>query len=334
MSLDLPVISVILPVYNAEEYIFDSLQSILNQSFGSFEVIVINDGSTDNSESIILQFKDIRIRYIKNEVNLKLIATLNLGLDLARGKYIARLDADDIAFPNRFEKQVAFLEKNSDYGIVGSYAKEFGKSTEVIKYVLDDESLRFALITHNPFVHSAIMFRYSIVKQYNLQFDKNCIHVEDYDLWIKILTYTKGQNIPEILVNYRVHDLQISFQYRDLQIQNTRILQTKYLDNIMYNYNNWNGLIVNLLNMKKNNISDLIKFLKYVSFIVDYQDDLQIRVVKQAVKIAKNQLLDSDFSLQLNMSDLLIILKFFTFKQKLTFLKKLLFKKKGLFKRI
>ena len=110
--MSIPLVSVILPVYNAELYIRESIQSILDQSFFEYELIILNDASTDNSENIILEFQDERIVYIKNDRNLKLIETLNKGLKIAKGKYIARIDADDICFSDRFQKQISFLNNN------------------------------------------------------------------------------------------------------------------------------------------------------------------------------------------------------------------------------
>ena len=108
-----PLVSVLMAVYNGEKYLLEAIESILNQTYTNFEFLIINDGSTDSTEEIILSYSDQRIRYIKNEQNLKLIASLNKGLDLAKGKYIARMDADDISLPDRLEKQVNFLERNS-----------------------------------------------------------------------------------------------------------------------------------------------------------------------------------------------------------------------------
>ena len=120
-------VTVLMPVYNGEMYLREAIDSILHQTFTDFEFLIINDGSTDNSETIILSYDDSRIRYEKNDSNLKLIATLNKGIELAKGKYIVRMDADDISIPDRIEKQVAFLEKNPDVGICGSWFTAFGQ---------------------------------------------------------------------------------------------------------------------------------------------------------------------------------------------------------------
>ena len=113
-----PTISIILPAYNAEKYLAPAIESILQQSFKDFEFIILNDGSTDNTEKIILSYTDSRIKYIKNEKNLKLIKTLNKGIELAKGKYIARMDADDIALPTMLEECYTFFETHPEYSIV------------------------------------------------------------------------------------------------------------------------------------------------------------------------------------------------------------------------
>ncbi len=225
-----PLISVILPVYNAELYVSESIQSVLNQSFSDFELIILNDGSTDGSERVILEFQDKRIKYVKNETNLKLIDTLNLGLKLVQGKYIARMDADDIAFPDRFEKQITFLEKNPDYGLVGSFAECFGDTNGIMKYVEEDQDIRFALLTHNPFIHSTIMVRSTVLKENNLAYKKDKLHVEDYDLWIQLLAFTKAKLIPECLIKYRVHENQVSNVHREMQKLNAENLQKAYFN--------------------------------------------------------------------------------------------------------
>ena len=117
-----PLVSVLIPCYNCEKYVEEAVMSIIEQSYSNLEILVIDDGSTDNTGSILQELaqKDSRIRYIKNETNLKLIRTLNKGIDLCRGKYIARMDADDISLPTRIVKQVNFLEKHPDIGIVGT----------------------------------------------------------------------------------------------------------------------------------------------------------------------------------------------------------------------
>jgi len=138
------LVSVLIPCYNCEEYVEEAVMSIIKQTYPNLEILVIDDGSTDNTGNIlkILAKEDPRIIYIKNEENLKLIATLNKGLNLCKGKYIARMDADDISLPTRIEKQVNFLEAHPEIGIVGTYTKNFGVNNKTWEMDTEDKYIR------------------------------------------------------------------------------------------------------------------------------------------------------------------------------------------------
>jgi glycosyltransferase involved in cell wall biosynthesis len=320
-----PLISVVLPVYNAEQYVKDTIKSILIQSYQNFELIIINDGSTDNSEEYIVQFKDTRIKYIKNEKNLKLIQTLNLGLSVAKGKYIARIDADDIALPNRFEKQIDFLENNLEYGIVGSFAETFGSKKEKLTFVQEDLEIRFALLTHNPFVHSSVMIRNQILIKNKLSFDLNQLHVEDYDLWIKILKYSKGKILPNILIKYRIHESQISVVHNNIQEINTKKIQKDYLTSLLPEFKEVD-LLFDIFHNQKRTISDVILFLSNIKSIsLENINTLNKKLTKTLIKKAKNKIIDAK---KITRKELLILFKYrneFTIKQKIVLLTKLNF---------
>ena len=159
-----PLVSVLIPCYNCEKYVEKAVTSIIEQSYSNLEILVIDDGSTDNTGSILQELaqKDSRIRYIKNETNLKLIKTLNKGIDLCRGKYIARMDADDISLPTRIVKQVNFLEKHPDIGIVGTYTKNFGANNRTWKMKTRDKFIRAHLFFNTCFAHPSVMIRTSL----------------------------------------------------------------------------------------------------------------------------------------------------------------------------
>ena len=206
MKRPLPNISVLLPAFNAEKYIKSAIQSILNQSYSNFELIILNDGSSDRTGNVIKSFKDARIIYIKNEQNIGLVNTLNKGLKLAKGKYIARMDADDISYADRFSKQYSFLEKNPSYVICSSSRKDFNDSmTKVhISYMpVSDSAIRISSIFSPPFTHPSAMFRKDVILKNNLFYDDNFKYSEDYDLWIRMLKYGKGYNFNEALLAYR-----------------------------------------------------------------------------------------------------------------------------------
>jgi glycosyltransferase involved in cell wall biosynthesis len=228
MVLDKPILSVVLPVYNGEQYLHESILSILNQTFSDFELIIVNDASQDKSEEIIHSFDDPRIKYHRNAVNLGLVATLNVGIKLCSGKYIARMDQDDVSRPNRFKKQIDFLEKNTDHIIVGSHVRIMGKND--LLYPLSDASIRVWMLVGTPFAHPAVMMRADVIKKNNLFYTESFKHAEDYGLWVQLSQFGKMANLNEVLIDYRRHESQYSIQYKNQMYEAASKAQTLYLD--------------------------------------------------------------------------------------------------------
>ena len=225
------LVSVIMPVFNGEKYLKEAIDSILNQTYSFIELIIINDGSSDGSEEIIKTYSDSRIVYLKNVQNIGLIETLNIGLRHAKGKYFARMDADDISLPTRLEKQINFFEQHPKIGIVGTSYSVFGDKHEMVRYPSMHEDIKLACLFYNPFCHPSIMIRKEIIDKYDLFFRKEYIHAEEYKLWTEILTLTEGHNLEEELLLYRVHVNQISQVYLNQQIENSKIIQKEFLEN-------------------------------------------------------------------------------------------------------
>jgi glycosyltransferase involved in cell wall biosynthesis len=206
-----PSVTVLLPVYNGGAYLKEAIDSILLQTFKDFEFLIINDGSTDDTESIILSYTDPRIRYIKNETNLKLIATLNKGIKMARGAYIARMDADDIALPQRLEKQVEFMEMETDCVLCGTEAILIGRENEVpLKSPGDNIKIKCLLFFNNYIIHPTVMLRKATLINKGLFYPKEALHSEDFALWINLRKHGTFNVIPEPLLKYRDHDMSIS----------------------------------------------------------------------------------------------------------------------------
>lgn len=208
-----PMISVVMSVYNAEKYLDEAIQSILNQTYKDIEFIIINDGSTDKSLEIIEKYKaqDERIVLISRE-NRGLIASLNEGIEKTRGKYIARMDADDISLLNRFEEQIRFMEENSSVGVCGSWIEVFGenKKPTIWRMPTYDAELRPRLLFSVTFAHPSIMMRKELIDKYYLKYNKNYLHAEDYKFWVDFSKYTKFANIPKVLLKYRYLDTSVS----------------------------------------------------------------------------------------------------------------------------
>ncbi len=204
------LVSVVLPVFNAEKYVKEAVQSILDQTFHDFELIIINDGSTDGSLRILEQFNELddRVILISRE-NRGLVRTLNEGISLARGAWIARMDADDVALPNRFSRQLEWLEQTGA-DICGSWAKVFRVEGErVLKHPKNDAAIKMELLFGCPFAHPTVMMRAEFAK--HLRYDKAWEKCEDYDLWERAARAGwQMTNVPEVLLLYRQHNAQIS----------------------------------------------------------------------------------------------------------------------------
>ena len=226
------IVSVILPAYNAEKTLSEAIQSIINQSYNNWELIIINDGSTDGTNIVSLSFDDKRIKYYENEGNKGLIYTLNRGVELATGKYIARMDADDICYPERIERQVDFMESHPDVIVCGTQIDYFGtKSTNYkkLKFPLNDKSLKEMLATSTCFAHPTVMIRKSMLENSGVYYDVNFKNAEDYSFWIDLIPYGKFANLSETLLHYRISDTQISQSGNPQTMKSVIACKKKYL---------------------------------------------------------------------------------------------------------
>jgi glycosyltransferase involved in cell wall biosynthesis len=200
-----------MPVYNGEKFLKDAIDSILCQTFSDFELLIINDGSKDNSAKIVNSYSDSRIRFLENSFNLGLAGAKNRGIKEAQGKYIAWLDCDDISLPTRLEKQVNVLENDHSIGLCGTWVKTFGgNSTSEWRYPINPDYLRCRMIFDNPFTISSIMVRRRLLLSLDKYFDLEFPPAEDYELWERLSKVSRVSNIPEILTRYRFHGQQTS----------------------------------------------------------------------------------------------------------------------------
>ena len=200
-----PLITVLMPTFNSENYIAETLWSIFEQTCSDFEVLIIDEaGSSPETAEVISLFEDDRIRLVRNETRLGLAESLNEGIRIARGKYIARIDADDLAREDRFELQADFLEKHRDYGLCGSRQHHFGVDNDFIHEVaVEHEDIKAALIYGCEVCHSTIMIRKDLFLDNNLFYD-NTKKAEDYELWTRAVHKFKFHNLKEVLGEYRI----------------------------------------------------------------------------------------------------------------------------------
>ncbi len=224
------VVSVIIPVYNCDKFLEESALSILKQSFRDVELILIDNCSTDSSVEIIKKLSrlDPRVVPVFNEANLGLPASLNRALKVAKGKYIARMDADDIARPERIQRQVDFLERNLDVDVLGTWWQYFPGNTQIQAPVTHSEIKIYAL-TNNPMGHPTVMFRREKMLKVVGFYDETAFPIEDYEYWVRGLEKLKFANLPEVLLDYRIHSSQISFEKARQQMRASKRLRLKII---------------------------------------------------------------------------------------------------------
>lgn len=224
--------TVLLPVYNGADVVGNAIESVLAQSWDDFELLIIDDGSTDTTTHVIAGHVDPRIRLVHNDRNLGITATLNRGLDLACGKYIARMDADDLCHPLRLERQIRFLDASPETGVVGSWTKVLSTAADsrtaarfmaraivyralrIDGYVFhpqSDAEIRFVMMLNCPLSHPSVMVRKSLIDEYGLRYEFP--FAEDYEFWTRCAQRTQFANIPEVLLTYRQHSSNTSKKY-------------------------------------------------------------------------------------------------------------------------
>jgi glycosyltransferase involved in cell wall biosynthesis len=233
----MPKVSVLMPMFNSEKYIGMAVESILNQTFKDFELIILNDGSTDNSKKIVESYSDSRIILIENTQNQGLARTRNRLISEAKGAFLAWLDSDDIALPQRLQIQVDFLEKNPNHALVASWARIIGSNNlptgNFVKSYIPNTDLSALLLFVNYIVQSSVMLRRNLLpdEHYNLDSPPT----EDYELWVRIAKKHPIAILNDILVDYRVHDSNISFTQNDRAMRTVKMNHQRQLEDLGIN---------------------------------------------------------------------------------------------------
>lgn len=220
-----PAITVCMPVYNAARYLRECIDSILAQTFTDFELLIVDDGSTDNSRDIVRSYRDKRIRLMENRHDY--IGSLNKLLDEAKGKYIARMDADDVMMPDRLAAQFEYMEEHGEVTVVGGRFQIIGKEKDEQNGAKRTEEVTIEMLVNcNTVAHPTVMMRKEDIKKHNLQYNRDFIYAEDYKLWLDTLhAGLRIVNITNILIAYRLSDGQVTAKYRDIQDINSRKIQ-------------------------------------------------------------------------------------------------------------
>ena len=214
--------SVVMSVLNGQHHLRGAVDSILGQTFTDFELIIIDDGSTDTTWEILLGYDDPRLRLLRNEVNLGLTRSLNKGLALATGEYVARQDADDISLPERLAKQVAYLDGHTEVGLLGTafhVLDDHGQYTATRRQPAHDTEIRWRMLFANAFCHTSVMFRRVLVEPDKPFYNESMRYSQDYERWGRLLGQTRSANLVEPLVGWRERAGSITSTHRVEQEQ-------------------------------------------------------------------------------------------------------------------
>lgn len=233
MSPAPPRIAVILPVYNGEPYLEEAIRSVLDQTYTDFQFVVIDDGSTDRSAQIVEGFSDPRIRLIRLAVNGGLVAALNTGIAQSTSELIARMDADDVCLPRRFERQVAFLDAHPNVMICGTWTQVFGDQTCVRRPPSPPRQVHAGLFFGFAMDHPSIMMRRAFLERHALRYRDEFRHVEDVDLFLRASALGDLANVPEILLHGRAHEAEVSVRYEQEQKRAEARLRIAWLERFM-----------------------------------------------------------------------------------------------------
>jgi glycosyltransferase involved in cell wall biosynthesis len=223
-----------MPVYDGERYLEEAIQSILSQTFRDFELIIINDGSTDGTAALIERYRraDGRVRAFE-QANHGLAATLNRGLESARGEYVVRMDQDDVSLPERLAVQTAFMNANRQVGICGTWIETFDPlNRTVLRLPTDDATIRSWLLFESVLPHPSVVMRRKVLSSAGLRYDETCMHAEDYDLWVRASRRTALANVPEVLLRYRLHPQQVVRRYETEKLTSARLVRQRQLEHL------------------------------------------------------------------------------------------------------
>lgn len=268
-----PLVTIVLPVYN-RPHVIKSIESICKQTYKNLEILIVDNASTDNTVEEIKKIDDSRIRLIVNQTNGGQIYSLNRGLELARGKYIARIDSDDIALPTRIEKQVEFLELHCDYVLCGSwvrYVNDEGELKFVVRTCSTSEGLVLMQTISCGIYHPSAMFRRSIIQEYAIKYNNNLAMAADYDLWAKLMVYGKAKNIPEVLIYYRRGDNNDSKKHRVTMGRESSEVRTRICKEINYPQSE-KDVLLEIIKLESEKDKSLGKTIRIWRFYKEYLD--------------------------------------------------------------
>lgn len=234
-----PAVSIIMTVYNAEKYVSDAIKSVINQTFSDFEFLIIDDGSSDTTLSVVRNHPDHRIK-VWAEKHQNYVDLLNMAVQLAKGTYLVKMDDDDIMLSNRIELQYAFMETHKEVDICGSWAETFGEECFKMQPPEGHEDILVTMLLQNPLIHPSVIMRRSTIERYLKKkedkrfYDPAYIYAEDYKLWVDLALFgCRFANIPQTLLKYRISQQQITRKYQSVMYEKTIEIQKKYMIGVL-----------------------------------------------------------------------------------------------------
>jgi glycosyltransferase involved in cell wall biosynthesis len=268
------LVSVLMTVYNTEKYLAEAIDSILKQTYTNFEFIIIDDGSTDHSVEILDTYSDPRLRIFKCPENKGLIFQSNKGLSLAKGKYIARMDSDDVVPPEKLALQVAFMEKHPEIGVCGTFleyfngTKSFGKSVLPVSH----DAIGGLSIFFSSLIHGTAMIRKSVLDKFSISYPLDVKAGGDYAFISSIYEKTRAANIPKVLLKYRIHNTSVTRTHNQIQTGVGVKIKSRFLSNFLNSYNasDREELIqkhLTLLSIKISNTKEFTDIMKWLVFL-------------------------------------------------------------------
>jgi glycosyltransferase involved in cell wall biosynthesis len=284
--LNNPLVSIVLTNFNSEKYIRDTINSVLVQTYQNFELIIVDDCSTDDSINVINSFLDKRIYVYKNAKNLGISLSANLGLSVSKGMYICRLDSDDLWHPRKLELQTKYMESHPKIGFLFTWASKFGYITGIQSVIPPTHKyIKASFLFTSSVVHSSVMFRSSILKKFNGLYNENIRASVDYDLWTKMIGIYGFYCLPKILVRYRIHDNQLSSYDNSNQMKNADIIRDFYLNINLFNYDESFSRIHNeICRFKVHNISDIKLWANRITVYNKQRKHINTSILKFFVK--------------------------------------------------
>ncbi len=295
-----PLVTVLMSTYNSQSTIKEAVDSILNQTLLNFEFIIIDDASTDNTLKILKEYRDSRIKIIENKENKGLGYNLNYGINISKGAYIARMDSDDISLPQRFQKQVDYLNLHPDIICVGSRAYRFGNLSlfqklfkRVMNQILSYDELKIQMLNGTPLLHPSVMFNGILLRKAGFNYSPTFRRAQDYELWTRMIWDFKMENMKDCLLKYRYSKSQASSRFRSEQIANSNIMYQRVLSKLLGRTVNNEEILTHSLFSTKNHLShdefnkvshwiDILHDAVIVSSIFDEQSFNKIMAVRWA----------------------------------------------------